>query len=889
MPTSVDNVISSGRRLGGEGIPGSDDESRNLFLRACKDHFLPQLALRAYEEERALETFALVDRWRRTARPTCQTFVLRAQASFRIGRRQDAINDLLQALKIDPTHRTANLRLFEWGDARQRDRAARALLDFDESVLEGALSHLSQRGDVGAGRLRLRGQRLAGWCVWRPRAEVRLELCDASNAVTQVKVAPQAGHWLAGVFGVAADITSNFPFDAAAKASLLIEGKVVSQIGDRGDRFAEVETASSSDCDAHSVTIVVPVYDDAKATLRCLEALNPVLERSPDARVLVVDDASPDQTIRRFLREDFRGPRRRVITNARNLGYLISVNRALRMIPAGDVLLLNSDTVPLPSLVDDLRAIARSDVRIGTINPLSNNGEFVSFPKPFQNNAIDLDTLPALASCAAEANDGVAIDIPAGTGFCLYLTRACLQSVGPLSTDFKRGYLEDADFCLRARERGFRTVCAPGIFVTHIGSRSFRDEKQALVQRNNLTLERRFPVYFAESRSFVEADPLSPARARIEALFPPPRTRRLLIGPLFHVIAMRECAARLRHVGVDVLMVFIRPGRFGWSAKFEAHDGTMPQALTIEGESDGGPAVELERSLRKWTFDRVEIVAPFGLPESVVKLAQELEIPVDLVVSDAGLGAESPAAAWSELNKVVSHCEAPTNPEPCVNCRKKAGLDEKTKSRISAFLGQTRSMIFLDKLTRRPWTRSFSAKPRNLPTVLRKPVINERKGAPRSARGRYPGAQNVGILFPQETPSALRLVFILAELLSFRKANTFLFGATSVDERLIGRGVFVSGTIALSERETDLRQYPIARWVLPYRNGFLWRLEAFRASQTIPAAYFNPLPRLKPLSKFDLVIDPAVCDRKAAKIICDWFDLAVNIPSLAQGGMITEL
>jgi GT2 family glycosyltransferase len=48
-------------------------------------------------------------------------------------------------------------------------------------------------------------------------------------------------------------------------------------------------------------------------------------------------------------------------------------------------------------------------------------------------------------------NTGLAVDVPNGIGFCLYVTRRCLDEVGLLSEAFQRGYLEDVDFCLRAR------------------------------------------------------------------------------------------------------------------------------------------------------------------------------------------------------------------------------------------------------------------------------------------------------------------------------------------------------------------------------------------------------------------------------------------------------
>ncbi len=893
MPSSLDPPNDSGSSRGAFQLArsaGADGHARDLFLRACKDYDLPRLALQAFLDGRNFDVIALVDRWRRTAQPTPQAFVLRAQASFRTGRREDAIEDLLLALKIDPTHRTANLRLFEWGGASQRERAAKALLGFDEGSLGRTLPCLLRDDVPGFGRLKLRAQRLTGWCVWRPGASVRLELRDASDILTEKRIAPDPSHRLAPIFGAAAEISSAFPFESAAAAFLLIEDRVVSQIGDHGGNLDDRGAGPRIDRHPQSVTIVVPVYDDLEATRSCLEALNAVLEATPDASVVVVDDASPNRAIKRYLYETFRGPRRMLVTNERNLGYLASVNRALRRIRAGDVILLNSDTVPPAALVDQMRAVARSDARIGTINPFSNNGEFVSFPKPFQDNTLDLDALPAMASCAAAANGGVAVDIPAGTGFCLYVTRACLEAVGALSTDYKRGYLEDADFGMRAREKGFRNVCATGIFVAHIGSRSFRGEKAPLVHRNNLTLERKFPSYFAESKAFVEADPLSAARARIEARLPLAKVRRLLIGPRIQILAIRECASRLRDAGIDVLTVVVAPRRSGWSAAFEASDGTVPQSLEVEDQPDAQAAFDLEHRLNTWRFDRVEIVDLFALPESLPRLVERLGIPVDLVAADARLGAG--LGGWSNPEKRDESCEASIPSQPCANCRAQTSFHRMAFADyfMPRFLKRCRSVIFLDGLTREAWTAFSDQESRAWPTpVLRGPVsAGAETGLDSALRRRQTEAPNVGILLPYETTSALRLVFVLADALRLLNANIFLFGATSLDERLIGRGVFVCGKFALSERGAVLRQYQLDRLVSPYRSGFLWHLDAFRASTRIPAAYFGAPPASKLLGQTDLAIDPRVCDRRAAALFSNWLQGAAGKPSRTRSTAVPE-
>jgi GT2 family glycosyltransferase len=215
-----------------------------------------------------------------------------------------------------------------------------------------------------------------------------------------------------------------------------------------------------------------------------------------------VNDASPDAAINDYLAGVGKDRRVELLTNDTNLGFVGSVNRALAGIPRGDILLLNADTIVPDNFVDRLAAAAHSSPGIGTVTPLSNNGEFTSFP--IANTAKPLPPLAEMAALdriAAQANAGRIVTIPNGIGFCLYVTRACLDSVGALSNRYHRGYLEDVDFCLRARECGFRNVCAPFVYVGHAGSRSFGKGKRSLVVRNLAIIERRLSMWAMPGRA----------------------------------------------------------------------------------------------------------------------------------------------------------------------------------------------------------------------------------------------------------------------------------------------------------------------------------------------------------------------------------------------------
>jgi hypothetical protein len=321
--------------------------------------------------------------------------------------------------------------------------------------------------------------------------------------------------------------------------------------------------------------------------------------------------------------------------NAANLGFVGSVNRALEKVPAGDVLLLNSDTIVPPGFVERLAAVAHSAPDIGTVTPLSNNGDIFSFPTPNDVNPMQgYEHMLGIDRVASTANAGDAIDVPSGIGFCLYITRRCLDAVSGLSENFERGYLEDVDLCLRARAKSFRSVCAPSVYVGHHGSKSFQHEKRSLVLRNLDILDRRFPGHRRECRAFEIADPLRTVRERLDRALPwPSEPSVLLVGNQRSFAAIAgERARHLRERGERALLLLRDRDVF----HLKAADGTSPQAVQLKLDTEAAIA-DAANIVARLHAGRVEIFEPNPLPQ-LVELIRKLGIPIHPWLTAGSLG-----------------------------------------------------------------------------------------------------------------------------------------------------------------------------------------------------------------------------------------------------------
>jgi hypothetical protein len=59
-------------------------------------------------------------------------------------------------------------------------------------------------------------------------------------------------------------------------------------------------------------------------------------------------------------------------------------------------------------------------------------------------------------------------------GFCLLIRRGLIDKVGLLDERFGIGCFEDDDYCLRARQAGYRAVMARDAFIHHHGGATFQ-------------------------------------------------------------------------------------------------------------------------------------------------------------------------------------------------------------------------------------------------------------------------------------------------------------------------------------------------------------------------------------------------------------------------------
>jgi GT2 family glycosyltransferase len=853
-----------------------DPDRQFLMIEEHHPEMLASFAARALRNGRFHDAFMYADR-RCRINPIAgaSDFLLRATALARLGDNDRAHDDLCKAVEIDPNYILANRTLLASTSLDERMQAAKALIrnDASPSVLDQVLRELKIQGTSAVGRLSASFEGARGWIAWQGHSRLELEISwDAASDT--ILVDGDTTHPFAHTFGFAADLLIEWPDDATfikivpvVENCLLLDPVLLRPSRNNLAKPKNCQTQEKLAPDTpHPIAIIVPVYSDYDATERCFNTLLSDSNLPAGCRLIIVDDASPDPRVRELAASVATKTSVELICHEANLGFARSVNDAIAMLTDEDVLLLNADTVPPPGFLARLALAAYSADDIGTVTPFSNNGEYTSFPIPFRENRLpDFSEIVALDRLATDVNGGRVVDMPNGTGFCMYITRACLDAVGPLSTEFGRGYFEDVEFCLRAATAGYRNVCATDVFVGHAGSKSFGADKRALVVRNLAALETRFPDYRTVSAAFMAADPLAPGREAIEraAIRSAQPAHLLIVGESTAdgLVEDRSRDLAARDEGVLIGTASLSAGTV--SIKLHDSAGAIPQSIQLTHPLDGAEEGFCE-DFRALPLVRAEILDLLATPICILKSLRMLGIPFDIVVRDNEIASAPAIRDGRKRGEPQSALMPPIYVESAIfGCEYR----ENGASEIDALWRSTLSAAYTLITTSEQTASVLAAHFGSSPEIVIAPLVPGASDIRSSPAGKT--QPRLGIFGDSHVSTFGFLTDLARAAGSHAGLNIVAIGSTFDDLRVMAAGpVFCTGPVDRIERQTAIKQYGVTHLLMlddqnPHNDEFH---DAFPRGG-IPSAYLT------------------VSVRKAA-----WLeDGGVAIPSSAAVSVIADI
>ena len=476
---------------------------------------LLEFALKNLTKEDFCTAFQLADKaCRLTNQPDVNALLLRATILSKRGDITDAINDFKTAHLLMPSNQTIAFSLLRLCEADLKKHLTiftqtlvyllrqAPVISFNSEVI----TWLTHSGLAVMGAAWRQDDGIVGWAINNhdPHAKLQVELDGGFFSVETGLPTPllvQAGLGN-GYNGFRLQLPDNYHLLRLGIGGISLWGCPF--IGNTPSTPPLPVKLNST-----IVDVIVPVYAGRTDTLACLDTIKASINTIA-YRVVVVDDASPDTLLVKALKERAQRNEITLICRPVNAGFSGAVNTALALDNSRDVILLNADTLVFGDWLDRLHAAAYQNELFGTVTPLSNHGELLSYPKAMHNNPVfDVKHAELIDQTVSLLGSKQPVTIPVGVGFCFYIKRQVLNAVGFFDeATFGRGYGEDTDFCLRVEQAGFRNVCAANTYVVHWGSRSFGTEKNYLVEQNLPQIHIRYLQHAKDYGQFLADKPL---------------------------------------------------------------------------------------------------------------------------------------------------------------------------------------------------------------------------------------------------------------------------------------------------------------------------------------------------------------------------------------------
>jgi len=231
--------------------------------------------------------------------------------------------------------------------------------------------------------------------------------------------------------------------------------------------------------------VIIVNYKSTHQLLRCLESFAAETTRTP-VKVIVYDNTANDGI--GFVEKKF--PEVTIRHDGRNLGFAGAANKALAESDAPYITLLNPDTIVLRGFFKTMLSYMEKNGDVGIAGPgiLNGDGSIQGSARSFPNALTGLfgrgsmltklypkNRISRANILIDRSNGGSPIEVDWVSGACMVVRREAIDQVGPLDERFFL-YWEDADWCRRMHQKGWKVIYFPEPRVVHYvgGSSSSR-------------------------------------------------------------------------------------------------------------------------------------------------------------------------------------------------------------------------------------------------------------------------------------------------------------------------------------------------------------------------------------------------------------------------------
>ena len=224
----------------------------------------------------------------------------------------------------------------------------------------------------------------------------------------------------------------------------------------------------------------------------CLASLLPIPN---DVEVTIFDNGSPDDSPSQQTEFIHQHPEIHSVLNPKNLGFAGGMNQAVQQLESNCewLMLVGNDTIFHPQALGTfLSALPKASPKVGIVGPMTNSAGTAQGLMTLGEDSKEVfkrwNQLP-------QSTEIIFSPLYRADFFCVAIRKSLWDALGGLDLSYGRGYYEDFDFCMRAKQQGFDSAMLVNALVFHQGSASFKNDptQSQLIKNNKLIFTQKFP------------------------------------------------------------------------------------------------------------------------------------------------------------------------------------------------------------------------------------------------------------------------------------------------------------------------------------------------------------------------------------------------------------
>lgn len=251
-------------------------------------------------------------------------------------------------------------------------------------------------------------------------------------------------------------------YEKSRSVPLNNETLTVEEVSQKELNFEDYAPLIFPQWDKPQVSIIIPVYNQFDYTWHCLES---ILKNSEDCtyEVIIANDCSTDLTTR--LEEIVSGIH--MITNQKNLRFLLNCNHAAESARGEYILLLNNDTQVQPGWLKPLITLMEKDSSVGMV------GSKLLYPDGYLQEAGGILWRDGSAwnygnrQNPEDSEFNYVHEADYISGAAIMIRSSLWKEIGGFDQRFVPAYCEDSDLAFEVRRHGYKVMYQPQSVVVH--------------------------------------------------------------------------------------------------------------------------------------------------------------------------------------------------------------------------------------------------------------------------------------------------------------------------------------------------------------------------------------------------------------------------------------